>query len=54
MHVSYQSSSSISVADPDPFDADPASHFYTDPDPGPPFLCDTDPGPDPYHFKEVM
>jgi hypothetical protein len=47
-----------SVADPDPFDPDPAFHFGTDSDPA--FQFDTDPDPtfdtgtDPYRFKEIM
>jgi hypothetical protein len=36
-----------SVADPDPFDADPDPAFHFDPDPD--FQFDTD--PDPYCFK---
>jgi hypothetical protein len=39
-----------SVADPDPFDTDPAFHFDTAPDPA----FQSDPDPDPYRFKEVM
>ncbi len=32
-----------SIADPDPFDTNPACHFDTDPDP--PFQLDTEPEP---------
>jgi hypothetical protein len=42
----------ISVADPDPFDIDPALHFDTDLDPDFKFDMDSDLGP--YRFRRVM